>query len=84
MSFIGFILIGLLAGYIARALVPGRHKLGLIKTLLLGVVGSFVGGLLGYIIFNKDGIEGALQTSGIIGSIIGATVSLVVYDRIKK
>ena len=73
------ILIGIVAGYLARLLVPGRDPMSFFQTLLLGVVGSFIGGFLGYVLFNKDLNEGALQPSGIIGSIIGAIIALLVY-----
>jgi uncharacterized membrane protein YeaQ/YmgE (transglycosylase-associated protein family) len=73
------LLVGLVAGFIARALVPGRDPMGVGGTILLGVIGSFIGGFLGYVIFHKDASEGALQPSGIIGSIIGAVVALLVY-----
>ena len=46
MSILVFLIVGLVAGLIARALVPGRQSMGWIMTMLLGIVGSFVGGLL--------------------------------------
>jgi uncharacterized membrane protein YeaQ/YmgE (transglycosylase-associated protein family) len=46
--------------------------------ILLGVVGSFVGGSLGYVPFRDDGTEGALRPSGVIGSVIGAILALIV------
>jgi uncharacterized membrane protein YeaQ/YmgE (transglycosylase-associated protein family) len=56
---IGFILflliIGLIAGFLARLLVPGRDPMGILQTILLGIVGSFIGGFLGYVLFHKDG-----------------------------
>jgi uncharacterized membrane protein YeaQ/YmgE (transglycosylase-associated protein family) len=80
---LGFILVliivGAIAGFIARAVVPGPDPMGVVGTIVLGVVGSFVGGFLGYLIFHKDASQGALQPSGIIGSIIGAIVVLLVY-----
>ena len=80
---IGFILaliiIGLIAGFIARALVPGDDSMSIGATILLGIVGSFVGGLLGALVFGKDGDDGFLQPSGIIGSILGAVIALLVY-----
>jgi uncharacterized membrane protein YeaQ/YmgE (transglycosylase-associated protein family) len=72
-------LVGIVAGFLARLLVPGRDPMGFWATVLLGVIGSFVGGLLGYLIFGKDLDEGALQPSGIIGSIIGAIIVLLIY-----
>jgi uncharacterized membrane protein YeaQ/YmgE (transglycosylase-associated protein family) len=76
---IGMIIIGLIAGFIARALVPGRDPMGVFATVLLGIVGSFIGGFLGYVLFGKDITEGAVQPSGIIGSIIGAVLALLVW-----
>ena len=83
---IGFILylilVGLVAGFIARALVPGRDPMSVTGTILLGIVGSFIGGFLGYVLFNKDLDEGALQASGVIGSIIGAVIALLIYRAV--
>ena len=82
MGIILLIIIGAIAGFLARAIVPGRDSLGIAMTILLGVVGSFIGGFLGAILFGKDAIQGLLQPSGIIGSIIGAVNALVVYNAV--
>lgn len=80
LGFIVFLLlVGLVAGFIARALVPGRDPMGVGATIVLGIVGSFIGGFLGWALFGKDFSEGALQPSGIIGSIVGAVIALLVY-----
>ena len=76
---ITLIIVGAIAGFIARAVVPGPDPMGVVGTIVLGIVGSFVGGFLGYLIFHKDASQGALQPSGIIGSILGAIVVLLVY-----
>ena len=76
---ITLIVIGAIAGFIARALVPGKDPMGIGATILLGIVGSFIGGFLGWALFGKDLNEGALQPAGIIGSIIGAVIALLVY-----
>jgi uncharacterized membrane protein YeaQ/YmgE (transglycosylase-associated protein family) len=76
---ISLIIIGAIAGFIARALVPGKDPMGIGATILLGIIGSFIGGFLGWALFGKDLSEGALQPSGIIGSIIGAVIALLVY-----
>jgi len=76
---ITLIVIGAIAGFIARALVPGRDPMGIFATIALGIVGSFIGGFLGYLLFGKDPGEGALQPSGIIGSIVGAIIALLIY-----
>jgi len=78
-TIIAWIVLGLIAGAVARLLVPGRDPMGIGATIFLGIVGSFIGGFLGYLVFGKDLSEGALQPSGIIGSIIGAIVALLVY-----
>ncbi|MBL7495183.1 GlsB/YeaQ/YmgE family stress response membrane protein [Frankia sp. CNm7] len=78
-TIIAWIVLGLVAGAVARFLVPGRDPMGIGATLVLGLVGSFIGGFLGYLVFGKDLSEGALQPSGIIGSIIGAIAALLIY-----
>jgi uncharacterized membrane protein YeaQ/YmgE (transglycosylase-associated protein family) len=76
---IAMVIIGLIAGFVARALVPGPDPMTVGGTIVLGIIGSFIGGFLGYILMGRDAGEGALQPSGIIGSIIGAVVALLVY-----
>jgi uncharacterized membrane protein YeaQ/YmgE (transglycosylase-associated protein family) len=73
--------IGLIAGALARLLVPGRQNIGILATMVIGIVGSFVGGFLGYVLFHHDAQNGALQPSGIIGSVIGAIIVLLVVTR---
>jgi uncharacterized membrane protein YeaQ/YmgE (transglycosylase-associated protein family) len=83
---LGFVLylivIGAIAGFIARAVVPGPDPMGVLGTIVLGIVGSFVGGFLGFVLFNEDFDDGALQASGVIGSIIGAILALLVYRMV--
>jgi uncharacterized membrane protein YeaQ/YmgE (transglycosylase-associated protein family) len=76
------ILMGAIAGFIARAVVPGSDPMGVGGTILLGIVGSFVGGFLGYLLFNADFDDGWFQASGFIGSIVGAIVALLVYRMV--
>lgn len=80
---LGFIIylfvVGVIAGYLARLLVPGRDPMGFFRTVLLGIVGSFVGGFLGYLLFGEDLNQGAIQASGIFGSIVGAVIALLIY-----
>ncbi|ABD09569.1 transglycosylase [Frankia sp. CcI156] len=76
------ILLGLVAGAVARVLLPGRDPIGILGTIVVGIIGSFVGGFLGYVLFNKDVGEGALQPSGILGSIIGAILVLLVWRNV--
>ena len=70
---------GAIAGYLARLLVPGPDKIGFLRTVALGIVGSFIGGFLGYVLFDDDIGEGAIQASGIVGSVIGAVIALLIY-----
>lgn len=77
---IALIIIGIIAGYLARLLVPGPDPMSFLQTVALGIVGSFVGGFLGWLIFGADTDDGAFQASGIIGSILGAIVALIIYN----
>jgi uncharacterized membrane protein YeaQ/YmgE (transglycosylase-associated protein family) len=73
------IILGAIAGFLARALVPGDDSMSIVATIVLGIVGSLIGGFLGYVLFGKDISEGALQPAGILGSIIGAVIALLVW-----
>jgi MYXO-CTERM domain-containing protein len=76
MGIIAFLVVGLIAGLIARALMPGRQSMGLLATTLLGIAGSFVGGLIGSLL-RRDGRIFDLHPSGIIFSVIGAMLLLL-------
>lgn len=75
MGLIAFILFGLVIGLIARAVMPGRQSMGLLATSLLGMAGAFVGGLLGSVIYGGPIL--AFHTAGVIGSVIGALVVML-------
>jgi uncharacterized membrane protein YeaQ/YmgE (transglycosylase-associated protein family) len=79
MGLIAFLLIGLVAGFIARALVPGPDPMGWLGTMILGIVGSLVGGTLAALLFG-----GALEISaaGLIGSIVGSIIVLLIRRSI--
>jgi uncharacterized membrane protein YeaQ/YmgE (transglycosylase-associated protein family) len=80
LGFIVYLLvIGLVAGFIARAVVPGNDSMSVGATIVLGIIGSFIGGFIGYALTHKDSSDGAFQASGIIGSIVGAIIALLVY-----
>lgn len=76
MSILFFLVFGLVVGFIARAVMPGSQKMGLLATMLLGVVGSFIGGFIGALITDSRVLD--FNTAGLIGSVIGALVALVV------
>jgi uncharacterized membrane protein YeaQ/YmgE (transglycosylase-associated protein family) len=71
------IVVGLIAGAVARLLVPGRDPIGLLGTIALGIVGSFVGGFLENLIFRHTLSVHHLRAAGVIGSIVGAIVVLL-------
>ena len=75
MGLLAFILFGLVIGLVARALMPGRQSMGLVATALLGMAGSFVGGLIGSLIYGGRMFE--LHSAGIIGSVVGALLVMV-------
>ena len=75
MSWLGLIIPGLLAGALARLIVPTGKSYGCLGTILLGIVGSLVGGTLASVLAG-DGFE--ISTAGFIGSVVGAVIILVV------
>ena len=72
------ILIGLLAGAVARLVVPGRDPMGILGTILLGIIGSFVGGFIWNLIQYHRLAPHKFHPAGIIGSILGAILVLLV------
>jgi uncharacterized membrane protein YeaQ/YmgE (transglycosylase-associated protein family) len=81
---ISIIIIGLIAGALARLIVPGKQSMSIGMTILLGIVGSFVGGFLGFLLFHADPQGGFLQPAGIIGSIIGAIIVLLIWMAVSR
>lgn len=80
MSILGTLFIGLIAGFIARALKPGDDGMGWIMTAILGVAGAFVAGYLGAAFgFYQQG-----EPVGFLASVIGAILLLVIYGFVKK
>ncbi|MDT7568277.1 MAG: hypothetical protein QOI50_2087 [Pseudonocardiales bacterium] len=79
LTILGWIVFGLIAGFIARALVPGKDDIGILRTIVLGVIGSVVGGLI-FGLFT-GGFRG-FHPAGWIGSIIGAIIVLVIYNKV--
>ncbi len=76
-SIIILCVVGLIVGAVARLLVPGRDPIGVIGTIVLGIAGSFVGGFLEELIFNRHISIRHLHTAGFIGSIVGAIILLL-------
>ena len=80
MGIIGWIIIGLIAGAIARWIMPGPDPMGWLGTIVLGIVGSLVGGTV-LNLLTGGGLE--LGAAGILGSILGALVVLFVWRRMR-
>ena len=76
-----WLVLGFVAGLIARALVPGKDARGILPTALLGIVGSFVGGAI-WALFKKDVALWPPQAGGLILSIVGAVIALLIYNRV--
>jgi uncharacterized membrane protein YeaQ/YmgE (transglycosylase-associated protein family) len=79
MGICGWIVFGFLAGLVARALMPGEQPMGFVKTTVLGVGGSFVGGAIASLLFGHPVTH--LHPAGFIGAVIGSVLLLVVFGR---
>jgi uncharacterized membrane protein YeaQ/YmgE (transglycosylase-associated protein family) len=80
---IGAIILGILAGYLGRAIMPGRQEMGFFKTTILGVVGA----LLGFLFFTEVlsiGDSDAFDLGGLPGAVIGVIIVLFIYDRASR
>jgi uncharacterized membrane protein YeaQ/YmgE (transglycosylase-associated protein family) len=85
MGIIWMIVVGLVAGLIARAIMPGKDSMGWVMTIVLGIVGSFVGGFLMNFVMHNDAVGTSdFQPSGIIGSVIGALVVLGIWHLVRR
>ena len=82
MNFIWWIIVGLIAGALARLIMPGRDPMGIIATIVLGIVGSIVGGLVSMALWRNSG--DAFQPAGLLLSILGAIVVLFIWRMIKS
>lgn len=82
LSFIWWLVIGLVAGALARLIMPGKDPMGLLATVILGIVGSILGGLVSMVIWRTG--EGGFQPAGLILSLVGAILVLWVYRMIKS
>ena len=83
MGIIGWILLGLLAGLIAKAIVPGAERVGLILTTLLGIGGALLGGFLATAFGFGDPIDEFFDISTWLAAIVGALVILFLWNAIR-
>lgn len=81
MGFLGFLLLGLIAGAIAKLILPGRQGGGWLITLVLGVVGALLGGFIGSLLFNR-GLEEFFDIGTWLLAIGGAIIVLLIYGAL--
>ncbi|QDU93008.1 GlsB/YeaQ/YmgE family stress response membrane protein [Lignipirellula cremea] len=72
---ISWMFFGLICGFLARLLLPGRQTMGYLATMILGIIGSFAGGFISYIFMGGE----PLQASNFLMSLIGAILVLLAY-----
>jgi uncharacterized membrane protein YeaQ/YmgE (transglycosylase-associated protein family) len=82
MGICGWIVLGFIAGLIARAIMPGYQHMGFVRTTLLGIAGSFVGGLLVAVLRGRDPL--VIEPTGFIGATIGALVLLILGHALSR
>lgn len=82
-TIIGYVVIGLLGGALAKLILPGRQGGGILATLALGIVGALLGGFLGGLIFGVS-YGNIFSLAGLITSIVGALIVLVIYGLIRR
>jgi uncharacterized membrane protein YeaQ/YmgE (transglycosylase-associated protein family) len=82
MGIIGWIILGLLAGFIAKAILPGDDPGGIIVTTIIGIVGALLGGLITKALGFGDPIDEFFDLSTWLGAIIGSIVLLLIYRAI--
>lgn len=86
MGIIAWVILGLIAGAIAKAIYPGHQGGGIIATIVLGILGALVGGWLGSALFGTGGAAayGALSLSSIIFAILGAIILLFIWGLVTR
>ncbi|MBN7797273.1 GlsB/YeaQ/YmgE family stress response membrane protein [Parahaliea mediterranea] len=83
MGILSWIVLGLIAGILAKWIIPGRDPGGFIVTTLIGIAGAFVGGYLGTVT-GLGGSVSQFSLEGIVTAVIGALVLLVLYRAIRR
>jgi uncharacterized membrane protein YeaQ/YmgE (transglycosylase-associated protein family) len=82
MGILGWIVLGLLAGVIAKAILPGNDPGGIIITMVIGIVGALLGGFLGQALFGVDTLDEFFDISTWLTAIIGAIILLLLYRMV--
>jgi uncharacterized membrane protein YeaQ/YmgE (transglycosylase-associated protein family) len=80
---LSLLVVGVVVGAVARLLLPGPDPMGCLATAFVGVVGSFVGGLLADVLFGHQGRAVTLHPAGLVGSIAGAMVILLLLRLLR-
>ena len=83
-GFLWWIIIGLIAGLLGRLLVPGPQPMGWLLTIVLGLVGSVLGGFVSSLVFGTDPMKPGFHAGGLVMSTIGAVIVLVLYGVFQK
>ncbi len=82
-TIIGYIVIGLLGGAIAKAILPGKQGGGWLATIVLGIIGALLGGFIGGALFNVS-YNKIFSFQGLITAVIGSLIVLLIYGFVKK
>lgn len=82
MGLLAYLLLGLIAGAIAKSIFPGKQSGGWLATLVLGVIGAMVGGWLGGVIFKVDVMASFWSLSAWICAIVGSVIVLLIYGAL--
>jgi uncharacterized membrane protein YeaQ/YmgE (transglycosylase-associated protein family) len=83
LNIVSWIVVGLIAGALARLIMPGRDPMGIVATIVLGIIGSLVGGFVSMAIWRNNNTS-AFQGSGLLLSIVGAIVVLWIWRMVKS
>jgi len=81
LSFIWWLIIGLIAGALARLIMPGKDPMGVLATIVLGIVGSIIGGLIAGLIWRGDN---GFHPGGLFLSLLGAILVLWIWRMIRS
>ena len=83
LNILSWIIVGLIAGALARLIMPGRDPMGIVATIVLGIIGSLVGGFVSMALWRNND-SSAFQGSGLLLSILGAIVVLWIWRMVKS
>ncbi|MFO7572757.1 MAG: GlsB/YeaQ/YmgE family stress response membrane protein [Gaiellaceae bacterium] len=84
MGIIGWVVLGLLAGVIAKAIMPGEERGGCFVTMLLGIVGALLGGFLATALGLGDPVDEFFDLSTWVAAVVGALIILLVWNAIRS